>query len=56
MDPDEALKKLRVMSDYILTNPHANFSWAEIEWAETFQALDIWMSQGGFRPRGWNGS
>jgi hypothetical protein len=56
MDPDEALKELRLMvrtalrcTDNDLPLPE------EITWrmAEVFEGLDGWISKGGFLPKDW---
>lgn len=59
MDPDVALESCRMLSSHlidILDDDHTDV----LELAETasamaehFQALDGWMSKGGFTPKGW---
>jgi hypothetical protein len=50
MDPDEALRKLREMALTVLDG-----HWVDMdEFAETFAALDGWISNmGGYLPRAW---
>lgn len=48
MDPNEALKRLRLMMDW---------DWSEDdmdEVKELFNGLDEWISKGGFLPTSWN--
>lgn len=54
MDPNEALKRLRELSQQVLDapgedgNPHA-----ADEMAELFQTLDAWLCKDGFKPSDW---
>lgn len=56
MDPDEALKKAReALSDH--RNGRLNAAeQADVlqELADAFEALDGWLSKGGFPPRAWD--
>lgn len=52
MDPDEALKRLRELSEVFLKtgclHPDEIFNMME-----TFQGLDEWITRGGFLPSSW---
>jgi cell division GTPase FtsZ len=62
MDPEEALRQLRELSNKVIVisnEPDLNegdfetvFTTA-VEMAEQFQALDNWISNGGFLPKDW---
>ena len=51
MDPDEALKTARAAATYILSNGGHHEQCEEL--AEAFEALDGWLSKGGFLPKDW---
>lgn len=53
MDPNEALKELRMLMAHIRTDPEEE-PLAEDEAADLFDALDDWLSRGGFLPNDWN--
>lgn len=52
MDPDETLKSARAAAERV----HASSDDAAIELAEAFEALDGWLSKGGFLPADWKRS
>lgn len=49
MDPDKALDQLREM-----VNTHRRAGEPSDSFMETFEALDEWMSRGGYAPTAWN--
>lgn len=57
MDPNEALKQLRAaVKDILHGEPaccaeHGEMSATDL--AEKFEALDEWLTMGGFRPEEW---
>lgn len=51
MDPNETLANLRNYADHVVR--HSGDTYA-VRLAEHFQALDEWLSKGGFRPREWS--
>lgn len=51
MDPNKVLKKARAKAERIL-NDDSNTAEAQA-FAEHFQALDEWLSNGGFLPEDW---
>jgi hypothetical protein len=52
LDPDEALKRLRELADKI--DSPFGFDLAEAkDLAIQFQALDGWLTRGGFLPKDW---
>lgn len=57
MDPDEALKRLREKATEFMLNlpedPVDNLGVLGSEVVELFEALDGWMSKGGFLPAEW---
>jgi hypothetical protein len=60
MDPEVALAKARDAlarfraADAADGDPTAAYLDAGADLADAFEALDNWMSQGGFPPPGWN--
>jgi len=48
MDPNAALQQLRAQADAILSGGGNADTMAEL-----FQALDEWLSNGGFPPQAW---
>lgn len=50
MDPEATLSNMRGLADVITS--HGDSAYAE-ELAEAFQALDDWLSKGGFLPVAW---
>ena len=57
MDPNAALRALRELSRSALEDADgfdsSDFSTTMCALAENFQALDEWISKGGFLPEGW---
>lgn len=53
MDPDMTLARLRVAAAKI--NAMLLLGDESTELAEAFEALDAWLSKGGFLPRAWGG-
>lgn len=61
MDPNITLEELRRLSDHILTmtdaentEPDVDIGWEDARsLAEYVQALDGWISRGGFLPAEW---
>jgi hypothetical protein len=53
MDPNIVLADLKEMVDAIIDNEDEGTSSQLIEFAEAFNALDHWMSVGGFLPTRW---
>jgi len=61
MDPNEALRELRMLSKYVAMSAEqlargvrTHMPYQETnELAEKFQELDEWMSRGGFLPDEW---
>ena len=55
MDPDEALKRLRELTQNVLRLAELGEDNAElgVELAEQVEALDEWISKGGFLPKAW---
>lgn len=56
MDPNEALQKARIA---VAQWRRSNFNSKEVlysamELADAFEALDGWLSKGGFQPKDWN--
>jgi hypothetical protein len=53
MDPDQTLAEIRVLADKVLNQGcHPDNS---ISMALQIQALDTWISSGGFLPEPWSG-
>ncbi|MGO8998679.1 MAG: hypothetical protein ACLQVI_35600 [Polyangiaceae bacterium] len=52
-DPDEALKNAREAVKYMRTRSDALRTSAPDDLVEAFEALDQWMSRGGFPPQDW---
>lgn len=54
MDPNETLRRIRDLAEKINAKPAVHYlaAYAE-ELAEHVEALDGWLSKGGFLPRGW---
>lgn len=52
MDPETTLKEMRRLADLILNTPERDI--AGLELAEHVQALDGWLTRGGFRPADWD--
>jgi hypothetical protein len=50
-DPDEALSRLRVLSEALVADPSNVENVAEFR--RTFDGLDAWLCTGGFAPRHW---
>lgn len=48
MDPDKALAELREALQELANDPDA---WEDV--IEKFEALDGWLSKGGFLPKAW---
>lgn len=48
MDPNETLAALRRWKDHLFVGEHS-----EDHAKELFEALDEWLSKGGFLPRDW---
>lgn len=60
MDPNATLRRMRQLTAAIhaaddAADPHAAAE-AATELAELFDALDKWLSRGGFRPSAWSAS
>lgn len=51
MDPNEALRRIRGLVGAVLD--HSPREWQPRELAEQVQALDNWLSRGGFPPEDW---
>ena len=49
MDPNETLRRLRELAERELNAPDPDHA----DWAEWFQALDQWITSGGFLPYAW---
>lgn len=62
MDPDEALRELRRLTEHALTEPkfdgYGGLTWRQMVTAmgEQFRALDDWLMAGGFPPSAWTGA
>lgn len=61
MDPNETLKKIRAMSEKLLSEEmddarQAEFNRLAEELALHIVALDGWLKQGGFLPNAWTGA
>ena len=57
MDPNETLAKLRDVAAHVngpVFRPAEELEDAAYDMAEFFQALDRWLSKGGFLPGDWN--
>jgi hypothetical protein len=54
MDPTTALKNAREAADAILRSSLDDRAELAVELAEAFEALDEWLSLGGFKPEEWN--
>ena len=58
MDPNEALKNAREAAAFLLSPPlrteGSDVIKAAATLAEAFEALDGWLSKGGFLPHGWS--
>lgn len=52
MDPNETLNDLRIMTRSVLNNGAESTSVVD-DMAELFEALDDWLSKGGFLPDVW---
>lgn len=58
MDPNATLEALRVWAASVLSDASAGYSeigdgYSEVGAAESFQALDEWLSGGRFPPKEW---
>jgi hypothetical protein len=59
MDPNETLKRMRRLLEqrYIAEDSDHDNTWLDPEsadeFAEMFEILDGWISNGGFLPKGW---
>jgi hypothetical protein len=54
MDPNAALQLCRRVTRLVLNEPdHNDTTQLAMELAEGFDALDQWISKGGFLPEGW---
>ena len=53
MDPDATLKQLRELCRQAMLEVDLPTFLAE-DLAEQFQALDMWLSRGGFLPHAWD--
>ena len=54
MDPNEALKAIRILVKSILSDEtDGNDGQDLVDLAEHVQALDEWLSKGGFLPDSW---
>lgn len=51
MDPEETLRRLRVLAENAINDAVADED--AVEMAELFQAMDGWLSKGGFLPAAW---
>jgi len=54
MDPNSNLQEQRRIAKAILANPDAQ-SYGAVRLAELVEALDEWISRGGFHPAPWKG-
>jgi hypothetical protein len=56
MDPNTALSRLRFLTESILSQVEDGVAdWDNMqEMAQQFEALDEWMSKGGFLPTDWH--
>lgn len=58
MDPDTCLKELRALVSMVLTakrgRKHDQVTALEVDMAEHVEALDEWISNGGFLPDAWH--
>jgi hypothetical protein len=55
MDPNSNLLEQRRIAKAILADPDAH-SYGAVRLAELVEALDEWISRGGFRPTSWKGT
>lgn len=54
MDPNEALRQIRSITDYVNADSYSDDMQADLDrLAELFEALDQWLSKGGFLPNAW---
>jgi hypothetical protein len=53
MDPDETLESLRALSRNTVPNTEAEAREQLFAFQTLFNALDDWMSNDGFAPKGW---
>ncbi len=55
MDPDQALKTAREAAKDMHEYEPGSADWRDAahELADAFEALDGWLSQGGFQPEDW---
>lgn len=54
MDPNETLSRIRVLTAEVLDDEDTeNTAAAGFALAEYVESLDIWLSDGGFRPEAW---
>jgi hypothetical protein len=54
MDPDETLRMFRAnLKQMMVDTDQAVFAQHALDAAEHFEALDEWLSKGGFKPREW---
>lgn len=53
MDPNAALEAIRSMVSDVLAGETGDAQYTLDELAETFRALDEWLSRGGFKPAAW---
>lgn len=58
MDPNATLAALRALADGVLnhTEDGENLTSVAVDLAEHFDALDEWLSRGGFLPAAWSRS
>jgi hypothetical protein len=57
MDPDETLRRIREQIQNVPSadeQPEAVLDYAYDALVEHFQALDEWLSKGGYVPRAWS--
>jgi len=54
MDPDANLKEQREISERILDGTKHDTGYDAVRLAELVQALDEWLSKGGFPPHAWH--
>jgi len=55
MDPNNNLQEQRRIAKAILANPDEQ-TYGAVRLAELVEALDEWISRGGFRPTSWKGT
>lgn len=54
MDPNEALSNARLALVTYRANPGDHYDPAAERLADAFEALDEWLTNGGFLPRDWH--